>query len=455
MKTTNSSSIPDPASSSDTSPDEARFKRANRRQVEMITLSLNQRLDVDHPVRAVWAFVEGLDLTELYSKIKAVKGKAGAAPIDPRILFALWMYATIRGIGSGRRVDELCHPQHGETAYQWICGGVSVNYHTINDFRTAHPECLDRCLTESVAVLMNEGLVSLDRIAQDGMRVRADASGKSFHREPTLETCLAEAEEQVRLLRDESSNDSSGSTRREKAAKERHASERTERIQSALEQIQDVRDKAEKRKKGDGEKARCSTTDPDARRMKMADGAPKRENRRPAFNVQFTTTADSRVIVGVDVTNSGSDRGLVGPMLDQVEERFGIRPREALVDGGFVSVDDITAVEQQGTTIFAPIKEEQKKRNKGLDPFARVKGDTDEIAAWRARMGTVEAQEIYQARPGIAEFSNAGCRNRGLYQFAVRGLEKVKCEVLWQVLAGVFQRGLNLRKLAAEGVIGG
>ena len=222
MKTTTSSIETDRASSfSETSPDEVRFKRANRRQVEMITLSLNQRLDVDHPVRAVWAFVEGLDLTELYSKIKSVKGKPGAGAIDPRILFALWVYATLRGIGSGRRIDELCHPHHGETAYQWLCGGVPVNYHTINDFRTAHPECLDRCLTESVAVLMNEGLVSLDRIAQDGMRVRADASGKSFHREPTLETCLAEAEEQVRLLRDESNNDASGSTRREKAAKER------------------------------------------------------------------------------------------------------------------------------------------------------------------------------------------------------------------------------------------
>jgi len=451
MKTTTSSSDTDHASSSsDTSPDEVRFKRANRRQVEMITLSLNQRLDVDHPVRAVWAFVEGLDLTELYGKIKAVKGKAGAAAIDPRILFALWIYATIRGIGSGRRIAELCDPQQGETAYQWICGGVSVNYHTINDFRTAHPECLDRCPTESVAVLMNEGLVSLDRIAQDGMRVRADASGKSFHREPTLETCLAEAEEQVRLLRDESSNDSSGSTRREKAAKERHASERKERIQSAIEQIQDVRDKAEKRKKGTGDKARCSTTDPDARRMKMADGGF-----RPAFNVQFATTADSRVIVGVSVTNCGSDSGLLGPMLDQVEDRFGVRPVEALVDGGFVSTDDITAVEQKGTTVFAPVKVEQKKRDQGRDPFARVKSDTEESAAWRARMGTVEAQGIYQARAGIAEFSNAGCRNRGLYQFAVRGLEKVKCETLWQVLAGVFQRGLNLRKLAEEGVIGG
>ena len=180
----------------------------------MITLSLNPRLDVDHPVRAAWAFVE-----------------------------------------------------------QLVCGGVSVNYHTINDFRAAHPECLDRYLTESVAVLMNEGLVSLDRIAQNGMRVRADASGKSLRREATLETCLAEAEEQVRLQREVSNDDSSGSTHREKAAKDRPASERKERIANALEQIQDVRDKAKERKKGTGKKARGSTTDPDARSMKMADGA--------------------------------------------------------------------------------------------------------------------------------------------------------------------------------------
>ena len=436
------------SSSSENSSVEARFKRANRRQIEMVTLSLDQRLDVDHTVRAVWSFVEQLDLSVVYSNIKAVKGTAGAAPIDPRILFALWIYATIRGISSGRRINDLCDPQHGETAYQWLCGGVSVNYHTINDFRTAHPECLDGCLTQSVGVLIHEGLVSLERVAQDGMRVRADASGKSFRRDASLEECLKQAEEQVKLLREESENDSSAGHRRQQAAKERHAADRKQRIENALEQIKDVQVKAEQRKKGGGEKSRCSTTDPDARRMKMADGGF-----RPAFNVQFATTADSRVIVGVEVTNVGSDGGEITPMLDQVEDRFGVRPSEALVDGGFVSTEDITAAETAGTTIFAPVKEEEKKRKKGIDPFAPVKGDTPQVAAWRVRMGTTEAQEIYKSRPGIAEFSNAGCRNRGLYQLSIRGLVKVKCEVLWQVLASVFQRGCNLRKLAAEGVI--
>lgn len=442
-------SPPFPATDDPASP-APRFQRAQRRQIEWRPLSLDQLVDADHPVRAVWAFVEQLDLSELYDRIRSVEGRAGAAPIDPRILFALWMYATIRGISSGRRINELCGDT-GEVPFQWICGGVSVNYHTINDFRTAHPECLDRCLTEAVGVLMHQGLVSLERVAQDGMRVRANASGKSFRRQPTLEACLQEAEAQVQALREEAEDaDSSGGSRRQAAAVERAARERVERVTQALEELAKVQAKNEKRKKGSGEQARCSTTDPEARRMKMGDGGPlTNATGRPAYNVQFATTADSRVIVGVDVTNNGSDAGEMTPMLDQVEARFGQRPQEILADGGFVTNADITETERSGTKVFAPVKEAAKKRNKGLDPFARTKGDSDEVASWRERMGTEEAQVIYRARAGIAEFPNAGCRNRGLHQFGVRGLQKVKCVSLWHALVSVFQRGRDLRRQAA------
>jgi len=442
MNTTSKDTTVEPVSEA-SSKRAARFQRAERRQIEWRPLSLEQIVDDDHPVRAVWGFVCDLDLSDLYGRIRAVEGRAGAAPIDPRILFALWMYATIRGISSGRRLAELCSDQ-GEVPYQWICGGVSVNYHTLNDFRTAHPRCLDRCLTESVGVLMHEGLVSLERVAQDGMRVRANASSQSFRRQPTLEECLHEADEQVKALRDETEDsDRSAGTRRQQAAQKRAVYERQARVRHALEELKKVRAKNEKRKKGSGEQARCSTTDPEARRMKMADGGF-----RPAYNVQFETTADSRVIVGVAVTNSGSDAGQMTPMLDQVEKRFGKRPKESLVDGGFSTREDITAAEKRGTTVFAPVKEEQKKRKKGIDPFAPVKTDNPEIARWRQRMGTAEAQEIYRERAGIAEFSNAGCRNRGLYQFPVRGLEKVKSVVMWQALVSVFQRGIDLRRKA-------
>lgn len=142
----------------------------------------------------------GLDLRGLYQRIQAVEGGPGQAPADPRILLALWLYATLRGVGSARELNRLC--EH-HTAYRWLCGGVSMNYHTLSDFRTQHAELLDRLLTESVASLMAEGLVTLDRVAQDGIKVRAGAGAALFRRQPTLEEALAQAEEQLRQLKQE------------------------------------------------------------------------------------------------------------------------------------------------------------------------------------------------------------------------------------------------------------
>jgi hypothetical protein len=328
----------------------------------------------------------------------------------------------------------------------WLCGGVSVNYHTLSDFRSCSAEELDQLLTQGVAALLHAGLVELNRVAQDGMRVRASAGAGSFGRQQKLEQCLKDAEAQLAALKEEADseeNDSHGNggaeARRVQAARERSARERAERIQQALVARDEVAKKMEVRKKGSGGEARASMTDPDARKMKMGDGGF-----RPAYNVQFATTADSRVIVGVEVVQAGTDGGLLVPMTDQIEMRYGERPREMLADGGFVKLEDITRLESQGTHVYLPIMEIEEKRRKGIDPYARVKGDTDEVAGWRARMGTPEAQEIYKERAASAEFSNAGCRNRGLYQFRVRGLNKVLSVTLWHALAHNFQRMLNL-----------
>ncbi len=423
----------------------ARVQRPERRQIEWRPMSLDQLLPEDHTARLVWAYVEGLDLSDYYIKIRAVEGHVGRSPIDPQILFALWLYASLDGVGSARRLDRLCHES---IPYMWLCGGVSVNYHTLADFRVAHPECLDEKLTQSVTTLLHQGLVQLNRVSQDGMRVRANASGKSFRRQATLEECLAEAEAQMAALKAEADADASAEDRRQKAARQRAARERAQRVQQALEELKDVKAKMEKRKKSSSESARCSTTDPQARRMKMADGGF-----RPAYNVQFATTGDSRVIVGVEVTNVGSDAGEMTPMADQLQERYGERPDEWLADGGFSTLDDIKSLESQGTKVYTPVKDEEKKRTKGEDPFAERRGDSAEVAAWRQRMGSEEAQTIYQERAGTAEFSNAGCRNRGLYQFPVRGQEKVKSIALWQALAGVFQRALGLRREAGLALV--
>ncbi len=417
-----------------------RFQRAQRRQIEWRPLSLDQMLPAEHTARQVWAYVESLDLSELYRQIRAVEGHVGRDPIDPKILVALWLYATVDGVGRARRLDRLCTEHF---AYLWLCGGVSVNYHTLSDFRVQHAEILDRLLTQSVTTLLHQGLIELNRVAQDGMRVRAAAGSSSFRRRPSLEECLKEAEAHLEDLKREADQDAAAEDRRVKAAQERAVRERVERVQAALDELPEVEQKMEHRKKGSSEKARASTTDPEARRMKMPDGGV-----RPAYNVQFATTTETLVIVGTDVTNSGGDGGRMSPMIEQIEKSYGTRPEEYLADGGFSTLEDIETLESSQTKVYTPVKNEEQKRQKGDDPFARRKGDSDEVAAWRERMGTESAKEIYKQRSATAEFPNAGCRNRGLMQFVVRGLQKTKAVSVWHALAHNFQRTLSLRAAA-------
>jgi transposase len=416
----------------------ARFQRPQRRQMTWQTQSLEQQPPDEHPARAVWAYVEGLDLAAFSAGIRAVEGAAGRAPIDPRILLSLWLLATIEGVGSARRLDKLCAMS---LPYQWLCGGVGVNYHTLSDFRSEHAARLEELLTQSVALLLREGLVELTRVAQDGMRVRASAGSSSFRRRGTLDQYLAEAEAQVAALRAEAEQDDGAEDRRVRAARERAVRERAERVQRAVAAREELARQKEQRERGTGDQARASTTDPDARVMKMADGGF-----RPAYNVQLATTTDARVIVGVDVVQAGTDGRQLRPMVEQLQRRYGERPGEYLADGGFVNLQHLTELEAQQTRMYLPIMELDKKRAKGIDPYAPLPGDTPEVAAWRQRMGTPEAQTIYQERASSAEFSNAGCRNRGLLQFVVRGLAKVRAVVLWQALAHNLQRTWALRK---------
>lgn len=416
-----------------------RFNCANRRQIEWRDSCWDDLVADDHPVRAVWQFVEGLDLSPIISTYKAVEGVPGARPIDVRILMALWLYATLRAIGSARELNRRCGKE-GEIPFQWICGGVSVNYHSLSTFRTRYGDVLNGLLTQSVAVLLHEGLVDMERVAQDGMRVRASAGSSSFRRRESLEKCLEEAELQVRTLQAELEQDTTSSSRRQQAAKERAATERKARIEAALKQLPAIE---AKKKAEEKQKARVSTTDADARVMKMANGGF-----RPAYNVQFATDTKTQIITGVDVTNNGGDRGEMGKMINQLEERYGKVPEEYLVDGGFSSKEDVEQVsrdpddeDSKGTTVYAPLR----KCPSGEDPHVRRDKEHPAVGDWRERMGTEEAKEIYKDRAATAECVNAIARNRGLRQFCVRGLIKVKAVLLWHALAHNFIRVWALR----------
>lgn len=415
-----------------------RVKRPERHQIQWRDASLDQLIPKDHRVRAVWAYVDSLDLTALYEKIKAVEGGVGRDAVDPKILMALWMFATIEGVSSARHLNRLCAR---DLPYMWICGDVGVNYHLLSDFRTDHGEFLDELLTDTIATLLHQNIVTLETVAQDGMRVRANAGSGSFRREKTLKQCREEAAEQVKRLREESDDDgdNDASNARRRAAGERAANERQQRVEEALKNLAELQQQKEKRKKGSGQEARCSTTDPEARNMKMGDGGF-----RPAYNVQFATDGATRMIVAVDVSNNGSDGSQMAPMHEEVCQRYGKVPDDYTVDGGFATNDDITRVEQAGSRVAAPMTHEHRIRERGGDPHARRAGDSDEMAAFRERMKTEEAKAVLKQRPSIAEFPNAECRNRGLHQYRVRGREKVYAVTLWHAITFNFMRMLHL-----------
>jgi transposase len=409
----------------------------------MRLLSLDAMLPADHVARLVWDAVKDLDITPLLAHFRSVQNHAGPPAIDPRLLLALWLLATIHGVGSAREIERRCAEN---MAYRWLCGDVAVNYHTLSDFRIHQGAFLDTWLTTSVAGLLHQDLIVLDRVAQDGMRVRASAGPASFRRAATLDKCLAEAEAQVQTLKAQADADPTRGQRQQ----QRLAEDRATRIQAALveaRQLAQRRQHVETTKGVKAKEPRASTTDPEARVMKMPDGGF-----RPAYNVELATTTVGGIIAGVDVTNQGSDSGQLPPMTEQLEARYQTKPKEVLADGGFATLDDIQTMHaDHQVVVYAPVKDEEKKRSAGVDPFAPRPRDPEGVAQWRQRMGTAAAQAIYKERAQTAEWANAGMRNRGLYQFRVRGLAKVRVVALWYVLAHNLLQATLLKARAAAG----
>ena len=444
-----------------------RLRQAERDQVELRWLSLDDLVGADHRVRLVWAFCETLDLGPLLAAIRSVEGRPGHPAADPRILMALWLFATVEGVGSARALARLCE-EH--VAYQWLCGGVGMNHKTLADFRVAHGAVLESLLVDSFAALLRAGIASLGRVAQDGMRVRASAGAASFRRASSLSACRRDAKAHVDRLRAELDADPAVASRREAAQRERAAADRLRRVEAALLAAESLKAMERAREAHRGARpgraaeappsrapdpaaaeavpedrtppreaegaapsepprreARVSTTDVDAKVMKMADGGF-----RPAYNVQFAADTLSGAVAGVSVDGVGSDMGKMGPMSDALAKTYGTRPGEHLVDGGFAKFADIARMAEAGVTVYAPVP---ASRDPARDRHAPRPDDPAAVARWRERMTTEPAKAIYKERAATAECVNAQARNRGLTRFAVRGLDKVRAAAHWYALA--------------------
>jgi transposase len=403
-----------------------RLLTAERRQVTLQPCDLESLLPPEHRARAIWAMVERLELTRFYEGIRAREAEPGRPATDPKVLVALWLYATCDGIGSARELARRCAE---DDAYRWLRGGVPVNHHTLSDFRTGHAAALDELLTQVLAALLKAGLLTLKRVAQDGLRVRASAGTGSFRRRPRLAQCLEAARDHVAAMKAAGDSAAAAKRTRTQAAQERAVREREARVTQALAELEKVEALRAQQRGGHRSRSepRASKTDGEARTMHMGDGGY-----RPAYNVQLATETTSGVIVGVQVTNAGTDGAQAVPMVAEIERRLGARPAEYLVDGGFATAATVEVLSAQGITVYAPVPE----RRGIAETHAPRAQDSAAVAEWRQRMASEEAKPIYRERAATAERVNADLRTwRTLDRFLVRGLRKTLSVVLWNALA--------------------
>ena len=412
---------------------------ADRTQMRMESLALDDLVAPDHVVREVWALVLRMDLTALYDAIGSREGDAGAPCFDPRTLLCLWIYATVDGIGSGRRLARLTE-EHA--AYRWITGGDAINHHTLSTFRSCNEALLDRLLSASLAVLAESGLVDMNAmtVAHDGVRVRASAGCDSLRSRARLEELLETAKARVEQLKTQ--GDEELSPRRE-AARERAATERVERLGEALVAIDEIVARRVRPDRKDRE-VRASTTDPGATMMRMANGGMDL-----AYNIQYTTEVRTRAITSVRVVAVGSDTGTLAPAMRDHARRCGQLPSRVLADAGFFKYTDIAELESGGCEVLMPdtfssAVRTQRHYGKEAAPL---------IERWRARMQSGEGKERFKLRASTAEWTNACVRNRGLRLLTVRGPAKVRTIALWHAVTHNICRIIALlRRQPAESI---
>jgi len=480
-----------------------RLKPVNREQMVLRPVEVEKLVSEDHEVRAIWEFVGCLDLSRYYEAIHAEEGEAGCSAFDPRVLISCWLYAYSKGVGAAREVSRLTEE---DSAYQWITGLRAINYHTLSDFRVDHKEALDELFIEGLGLLSAEGLVSLERVMHDGMKVEACASADTFRREERIRKHLELAREQVEAMGDPRTAEEVSP--RVARARQRAAREKKERLELALREMEKIR--ATKSSKAERAEVRVSMSDPEARIMKQSDGGYA-----PSYNIQISTDGKEKIIVGVGASQCGSDYGELIPAMEKVEENMGRNPEQAVVDGGFISRENILVMDEKEIDLIGPIgdgieksvgqlnrrgveegfrpeafrydegsdtytcpagkvlrpdgKEEQpgrinyRYRARGADcqlcafrggccPQSGRRGrsirravDDPVVVAHKEKMETEEAKQIYRHRGEVAEFPNAWIKDKiGLRQFRLRGLIKVGMEILWACLTYNIKQWIRL-----------
>lgn len=484
-----------------------KLQPVNRSQAMWIPVDVEELVGPDHKVRAIWDLTGQFDLSGFLEKIVSRQEDAGAPAWDPRLLVSLWVYAYSEGISSAREVERQMEHEPG---LLWLSGIAKVNHHTLSDFRVKHQAALEDLFTQLLALLEAEGYVKLERVMQDGTKIRAQGGADSFRREGTLERHLERARQVVQEMGDPREEEPGRNVRRE-AAQRRAARERLERLERAAAELRQMQ--ASKASAEEKAETRVSWSEPEARLMKHGDHAIA-----PSYNAQLSTDAEQKVIVSCQLTQCSSDAGELGPAMDRVKEKVGRYPAQAVVDGGYTNQATMEAMEERRIDWIGSLGDESGRKQaalkaRGIDaafgaasfvldeasrtlqcpagktlPYVRqsrkrghryhqyqARGsdcrqcalrsrccpqnaengrtvsvlveEAPRVAAFRRRMETAEARQIYKQRGAVAEFPNAWIKERiGLRKFRLRGIVKAGVELLWACFTYNLAQWIRLRR---------
>ena len=475
------------------------IRHVNRQQMSWRAVDVEQLISEDHPARAIWTLVGRLDLRRFYENIESSAEEGGRPAIDPQLLISLWVYAYSRGIGSAREIERRCEY---DPAFQWLTGMEPVNYHTLADFRVEQGKELHQLFSDLLGVLSAEGLITLEEVMQDGTKIQAQASGKTFRREKTLREHVERARLQVEALRDPLAEPAVN--RRQQAARERASRERLEQALVELEKLRETKKTAEEKRE-----TRTSTSDPEARVMKQAGGGFA-----PSYNAQISTDGKHGLIVAVDVTQAGNDCHQLAPAAEQIEQRCGRKPLRMVADAGYTSRENIQELAEKNIDFVGSLADNAAKARTNQQRFAATQfvyeaeqdryicpagkpllyegrderggisylkykaaaedckncslraaccggnqkhsrsivrsRESPVMNAFREKMATEQAQAVYRRRGPIAEFVHAWIKSKlGLRQFHVRGLSKVRAEMLWVCFTFNVQQWIRLGRAPA------
>lgn len=337
-----------------------KLRTINRAQRLLVPLDVEDLIPIDHKARAIWELAGKLDLSAFEKGLRTEEGGKGAPAWSPRLLLSVWVYALSEGIRTARTIARMMEYEPG---LRWLAGLEQVNHHTLSDFLTENGEGVRRFMADMLALLEHAGQVDLERVMHDGTKVRAQAGAGSFRREKTIRERLKQARALVAQLEEA---DGEGEDARREAARKRAAREQAERLERALEELKKAQ--AEEREKAP-EEVRVSISDPDARVMRHGDCAIA-----PSYNVQISTDARQMYIVGVEVSQSSSDFEQLKPAIETIEGQMGRAPQQLVVDGGYVSEENIARAAAAGIELIGPESNGEEGRSKsalkraGIDP---------------------------------------------------------------------------------------